>query len=115
MTWLNFKEVLGWPLNGGFSSDRFYIVFRIGDKVVGGSSKILIYVTVAILLTFKRPLMCFKTNDEIQRYVSNVSRCLLSTQAKQLSREQSGMVEYVDISSMVQFSTVKNESEDVMV
>ena len=45
---------------------------RIWDKVIGGSCKILVCVAVAILLTFKRPILSFHKIEDIKQYLAHV-------------------------------------------
>ena len=60
----DFRE--NWPCNT-------YVSFlRIWDKVIGGSLKILTYTAVAILLTFKRPLLSMNNVNCMSDYLSKV-------------------------------------------
>ncbi|XP_048730342.1 TBC1 domain family member 7-like isoform X2 [Ostrea edulis] len=42
---------------------------RIWDKVVGGAHGIVVYVAVAIFLTFKRPLLSMKSREDMLHYL----------------------------------------------
>lgn len=49
---------------------------RIWDKVVSGSCKILVFVAVEILLTFKIKVMALNSAEKITKFLENVSvRC----------------------------------------
>ncbi|GAB6026177.1 TBC1 domain member 7 [Chamberlinius hualienensis] len=45
----------------------------IWDKVIGGSSKVLVFVAVAILSTCQLPLLNYQTSQEITQYISRFS------------------------------------------
>lgn len=47
--------------------------FRIWDKVIGGSCKILVYVAVAIFLTFKRPILSMDNIEGVNKYLAKVT------------------------------------------
>merc|ERR1712038_1817824 len=69
--------VRGLPLREWFSSCYASILpessfERIWDKVMAGSFKILIYTAVAVLLTFKRPLLSMNNMNNIKDYLSKV-------------------------------------------
>ena len=49
-----------------------FLSSRIGDIVIGGSLMVLVYVTVAILLTLRRPLLIMNTKEEMLRYLQQV-------------------------------------------
>lgn len=48
--------------------------FRVWDKIIGGSCKILVYVAVAILVTLRRPILTMTNIEDVQKYLSAVSR-----------------------------------------
>ncbi|XP_046580711.1 TBC1 domain family member 7-like [Haliotis rubra] len=45
---------------------------RVWDKVLGGSPSILVFVAVAIFLTFRRPLLSMNTTDEMVAYLRKI-------------------------------------------
>ncbi|XP_070200729.1 TBC1 domain family member 7-like isoform X2 [Littorina saxatilis] len=45
---------------------------RIWDKVIGGSSYVMVYVAVAILIFFRRPLLSMKSSEDMVNYLSNI-------------------------------------------
>ena len=47
-------------------------LFRIWDKIIGGSCKILVFVAVAMLLTLKRPILSMKRLLDVEQYLSQV-------------------------------------------
>ena len=49
-----------------------FVSFRIGDIVLGGSLTILVYVTVAIFLTLRRPLLIMNDKEEMLKYLKQV-------------------------------------------
>lgn len=46
---------------------------RVWDKVISGSCKILVFVAVEILLTFKMKLMALTSAEKIEQFLENVS------------------------------------------
>lgn len=52
-----------------------HFVFRIWDKLCGGSYKILVYVIVVLLTTLKRSILKCSTVPEILQCIKNVSVC----------------------------------------
>lgn len=46
---------------------------RVWDKVVSGSCKILVFVAVEILLTFKMKVMALSSAEKITKFLENVS------------------------------------------
>lgn len=46
---------------------------RVWDKVVSGSCKILVFVAVEILLTFKIKVMALNSAEKITKFLENVS------------------------------------------
>jgi len=60
---INFK------LNFIISLDFFY---RVWDKVVSGSCKILVFVAVEILLTFKIKVMALNSAEKITKFLENI-------------------------------------------
>lgn len=46
---------------------------RVWDKVISGSCKILVFVAVEILLTFKMKLMALTSSEKIEQFLENVS------------------------------------------
>lgn len=78
--WLHMEKHDVWsslPLSDWFSScfagvlpDQSFE--RIGDIVIGGSLMVLVYVTVAILLTLRRPLLIMNTKEEMLRYLQQI-------------------------------------------
>ena len=51
---------------------NLFVLIRIWDKVIGGAHGIVVYVAVAIFLTFKRPLLSMKKRDEMLQYMMEV-------------------------------------------
>lgn len=45
---------------------------RIWDRVIAGSSDILVYVAVSILLTLRRPLLALTTSEDMQTYLMKI-------------------------------------------
>lgn len=78
--WLHMEKHDVWsalPLSDWFSScfagvlpDQSFE--RIGDIVLGGSLTVLVYVTVAILLTLRRPLLIMNSRDEMLKYLQQI-------------------------------------------
>uniref|UniRef100_A0A8D2JED6 TBC1 domain family member 7 n=1 Tax=Varanus komodoensis TaxID=61221 RepID=A0A8D2JED6_VARKO len=46
---------------------------RVWDKVISGSCKILVFIAVEILLTFKMKLMALNSAEKIEQFLQNVS------------------------------------------
>ena len=59
-----------------FTDNEIIVIysFRIWDKIIGGSCKILVFVAVAMLLTLKRPMLSMKTISDVEQYLSQVGR-----------------------------------------
>jgi len=58
-------------------SDSFFISFsRVWDKVISGSCKILVFVALEILLTFKMKIIALTTAEKITQFLENVSYTL---------------------------------------
>ena len=49
---------------------------RVWDKVISGSCKILVFVAVEILLTFKMKLLALNSAEKIEQFLENVSTIL---------------------------------------
>lgn len=56
-----------------FSNLVISLFFRVWDKVVSGSCKILVFVAVEILLTFKIKVMALNSAEKITKFLENVS------------------------------------------
>lgn len=54
-------------------SDAFSSFCRVWDKVISGSCKILVFVAVEILLTFKMKIIALNTAEKITQFLENVS------------------------------------------
>lgn len=54
----------------------FVVFFRVWDKVISGSCKILVFVAVEILLTFKMKIIALNTAEKIAQFLENVSTLL---------------------------------------
>ena len=50
----------------------FLLSHRIWDKVVSGSSKILVFVGVSLLLVFRHPLLIEKSSQGVDIFLSKV-------------------------------------------
>lgn len=46
---------------------------RIWDRIIGGSTYVLVYVAVAILIFFKRPLLSMKSVEDMVVYLEHIS------------------------------------------
>lgn len=57
-------------------SDSFSFFCRVWDKVISGSCKILVFVAVEILLTFKMKIIALNTAEKITQFLENVSTLL---------------------------------------
>ncbi|XP_025085298.1 TBC1 domain family member 7-like [Pomacea canaliculata] len=45
---------------------------RVWDKVIGGSTFVLVYVAVSILIFFRRPLLSMKSSEEMVAYLRHI-------------------------------------------
>lgn len=48
------------------------------DRVIGGSCMVLVYVAVAVLLSFKRKILGFTSAKQLQYFLNDVS-CFVTT------------------------------------
>ncbi|OXB60165.1 hypothetical protein ASZ78_012316 [Callipepla squamata] len=54
-------------------SDSFFVSFsRVWDKVISGSCKILVFVALEILLTFKMKIIALTTAEKIAQFLENI-------------------------------------------
>lgn len=56
-----------------FKAILFLTLSRVWDKVISGSCKILVFVAIEILLTFKMKLMALNSAEKIAQFLENVS------------------------------------------
>lgn len=61
------------PLRTAARSDC-WTVFRVWDKVISGSCKILVFVALEILLSYKIMLMGINRPEGVVKFLSNVSK-----------------------------------------
>jgi hypothetical protein len=48
------------------------LLFRIWDKLLGGSTQIIVFLAVALILHFRHSILACKNNEEINQCVSKV-------------------------------------------
>lgn len=60
-------------INMNFKCNSVSFFSRVWDKVVSGSCKILVFVAVEILLTFKIKVMALNSAEKITQFLENVS------------------------------------------
>lgn len=53
---------------------------RLWDKVISGSTMVLVYVAVSLILINRRPILFMKTTDDILKIFTQVSSVLAVTQ-----------------------------------
>lgn len=58
-------------------SDSFSLSRRVWDKVISGSCKILVFVAVEILLTFKMKIIALNSAEKITQFLENVSTLIM--------------------------------------
>ncbi|KAK1339724.1 hypothetical protein QTO34_018279 [Cnephaeus nilssonii] len=70
------KAVQSWPpsttVSVGTQASACCSVLRVWDKVVSGSCKILVFVAVEILLTFKLKVMALNNSEKITKFLENI-------------------------------------------
>lgn len=62
-----------------YASCVFNSFFRIWDKVVAGSSKILAFVAVSLLLVFRHQLLAEKTSEGVRIFLNKVWQHCMAT------------------------------------
>lgn len=58
-------------------SYSFSLFCRVWDKVISGSCKILAFVAVEILLTFKMKIIALNSAEKITQFLENVSTLIM--------------------------------------
>lgn len=58
-------------------SYSFSLSCRVWDKVISGSCKILVFVAVEILLTFKMKIIALNSAEKITQFLENVSTLIM--------------------------------------
>ena len=52
----------------------FFALFRIWDRMIGGSCYVMVYLAVAILIFFRRPLLSMKSSEDMVNYLKHVRK-----------------------------------------
>ncbi|NXW90372.1 TBCD7 protein, partial [Alopecoenas beccarii] len=67
-----FKKCFAGCLPESSLQRQSFFFFRVWDKVISGSCKILVFVAVEILLTFKMKIIALNTAEKITQFLENI-------------------------------------------